>query len=155
MSKRLAALCAILSFLPACGQQGDEVRTAPHQSIPAGKLQCEDTYDFRLSAGKWRDTCKSDFALRELVKETLGVGRGTWAAQEMNFRDQGCRVPAQLCAERLQLAQARKDAAAQAEDEQRQKIDDLAMAVNRGRDSCDRPILQYKGTSKNHLVLLS
>ena len=145
MSKRLTAFCAILPLLLACGQKGDdEVRTAPPQSIPAGKLPCEDTYGFRLSADNWRDTCKSDFALRELVKKTLGAGRGTWAAQEMMFRDQGCRVPAQLCAERLQLEQAKKDAAEQAEAERRQKIDDLVAAVNSGRNSCDRPILQYK-----------
>ena len=144
MSKRLAALCAILPFLPACGQQGDEVRTAPPQSIHADNLPCEDTYGFRLSAGNWRDTCKSDFALRELVKKTLGLGQGTWAAQEMMFRDQGCRVPAQLCAEKLQLEQAKKEVAAHAEAERRQNIGDLVAAVNGRHGDCDRPILGFK-----------
>ena len=144
MSKRLAALCVILPLLSACGQQGDGVRTAPPQSIQTGNLPCEDTYGLRLSAGNWRDTCKSDFALREFVKKTLGVGQGTWAAQEMMFRDQGCRVPAQLCAEKLQLEQAKKNAAAHAEAERKQTIGDLVAAVNGRHGDCDRPILQFK-----------
>ena len=85
------------------------------------RFNCADTYSVRMSADKWKDTCKSDATLQKLAHETFGLDMGEWAAQEMAFRERGCRVPIQVCLDALRADQVKIDEKRMADDLARQE----------------------------------